>query len=147
VSRIAGWTAGPLPRAAARQPADPATGKSHRAAPGAVGADQTTRVSAKTGKIMLQQLTIKTSNKATLIPVLRSAMEGEKRMIALGLQKTRLRLVDFEQQFSMSSAEFERRLNSSELEETVTLTDWRMEMGMLHLLEKQYEALQEARID
>ena len=32
---------------------------------------------------MLQQLTIKTSNKATLKPVLRSAMEGEKRMIAL----------------------------------------------------------------
>ena len=96
---------------------------------------------------MLQQLTIKTSNKAALKPVLRSAMEGEKRMIAFGLQKTRLRLADFEQQFSMSSAEFERRLNSGELEETVTLTDWRMEIGMLRLLEKQYEALQEARID
>jgi hypothetical protein len=96
---------------------------------------------------MLQQLTIKTSNKAALKPVLRSAMEGEKRMIAFGLQKTRLRLADFEQQFSMSSAEFERRLNSGELEEAVALTDWRMEIGMLRLLEKQYEALQEARID
>ena len=96
---------------------------------------------------MLQQLTIKTSNKAALKPVLRSAMEGEKRMIAFGLKKTRQRLADFERQFSMSSAEFERRLNSGDLEETVTLTDWRMEMGMLHLLEKQYEALQEARID
>ena len=74
-------------------------------------------------------------------------MEGEKRMIAFGLQKTRLRLAGFERQFSMSSAEFERRLNSGELEETVPLTDWRMEMGILRLLEKQYEALQEARID
>ena len=96
---------------------------------------------------MLQQLTLKTTNKATLNPVLRSAMEGEKRMIAFGLQKTRQRLADFERQFSMSSAEFERRLNSGKLEETVTLTDWRMEMGMLRLLEKQFEALQEARID
>jgi len=95
----------------------------------------------------LQQLTIQTSNKATLKPVLRSAMEGEKRMIAFGLQKTRQHLADFERQFSMSSEEFERRLNSGELEETVALTDWRMEMGMLRLLEKQYEALQEARID
>ena len=33
------------------------------------------------------------------------------------------------------------------MEETVALTDWRMEMGMLRLLEKQYEALQEARIE
>ena len=95
---------------------------------------------------MLQQLTIKTSNKAALKPVLRSAMESEKRMIAFGLQKTRQRLADFERQFSMSSAEFEHRLNSGELEETVTLTDWRMEMGMLRLLEKQCEALQEARV-
>ena len=96
---------------------------------------------------MLQQLTIRTTNKAALRPVLRSAIESEKRMIAFGLQKTRLRLADSERQFGMTSAEFERRLNSGELEETVTLTDWRMEMGMLRLLEKQYEALQEARID
>jgi hypothetical protein len=96
---------------------------------------------------MLQQLTIRTTDKATLWPVLRSAIAGEKRMISFGLQKTRQRLADFEGQFGMSSAEFERRLNSGELEETVTLTDWRMEMGMLRLLEKQYEALQEARID
>ena len=96
---------------------------------------------------MLQQLTIKTTNKAALKPVLRSAMEGEKRMIAFGLQKTRQRLADFERQFSMSSAEFERRLNSGEREETVALTDWRMEMGMLRLLKKQYAALQEARLD
>jgi len=96
---------------------------------------------------MLQQLTIRTTNKAALRPVLRSAIESEKRMIFFGLQKTRQRLTDFEGQFGMTSTEFERRLNSGELEETVTLTDWRMEMGMLRLLEKQYEALQEARID
>jgi hypothetical protein len=95
---------------------------------------------------MLQQLTIKTTNKATLRPILRSAMEGEKRMTSFGLQKTRQRLADFESQFGMTSAEFERRLNSGELEETVALTDWRMEMGTLRLLEKQYEALQQARI-
>jgi hypothetical protein len=96
---------------------------------------------------MLQQLTIRTTNKAALKPVLRSAMEGEKRMISFGLQKTRQRLADFERQFGMTSAEFDYRLNAGELEETVAFTDWRMEIGMLRLLEKQYEALQEARID
>jgi len=47
----------------------------------------------------------------------------------------------------MSSAEFERRLNALELIETVEFTDWRMEVGMLHLLESQYQALREARLD
>ncbi|MGA9348936.1 MAG: hypothetical protein WBW48_09040 [Anaerolineae bacterium] len=47
----------------------------------------------------------------------------------------------------MSSAEFERRLNALELIETVEFTDWRMEVGMLSLLESQYRALQEAQLD
>lgn len=96
---------------------------------------------------MLQQLTIKTANKAALKPILRSAIENEKRMIAFGLKKTRQRLADFERQFGMTSEEFERRLNSGELEETIALTDWRMELGVLRLLESQYEALQEVRLD
>jgi len=29
----------------------------------------------------------------------------------------------------------------------VEATDWRMEIGMLHLLESQYQALQEAQLD
>jgi len=96
---------------------------------------------------VLEQLTIRTNHKAALRPVLQSAMEGEKRMIAFGLQKTQQRLADFERQFGMTSAEFERRPNSGELEETLTFTDWRMEVGMLCLLESQYRALHEAQID
>jgi len=99
------------------------------------------------GVAMLQQLTIRTTNKATLRPVIQSAMEGEKRMISFGLRKTRQRLADFERQFGMTSTEFERRLNSGELEETIAFTDWRMEVGILRLLEDQYETLQEAQID
>lgn len=96
---------------------------------------------------MLQQVTIKTKNRATLRPILRSALDSEKRMIWFGLQKTRQRLADFEQEFGLTSVEFERKLNSGELVETLAYTDWRMEVGMLHLLESQYQALQEAQID
>jgi len=46
----------------------------------------------------------------------------------------------------MTSFEFERRLNARELEETFDFTDWRMEIGMLALLEKKHVALQEAHI-
>jgi len=68
-------------------------------------------------------------------------------MLALGIERTRKRLAEFEQQFGMSSAEFECRPNALELEETVEFTDWRMEIGMLCLLESQYQALQEAQLD
>jgi hypothetical protein len=95
---------------------------------------------------MLQQLTIKTTDKTTLKPLVESAIENEKRMLALGIERTRKRLDEFEREFGMTSAEFERRLNALELTETVEYTDWRMEVGMLRLLENQYRALQEARL-
>ena len=95
---------------------------------------------------MLQQVTIKTHHKATLRPILRSALEGQKKMVSFGLQRTRQRLDGFEHPFGMNSEEFERRLNAGELDETVAFTDWRMELGMARLLEEQYQALQEAQI-
>ena len=96
---------------------------------------------------MLQQLTITTTDKTMLKPLVESALENEKKMFALGIKRTRKRLAEFEQQFGMSSAEFERRLNALELIETVEFTDWRMEVGMLHLLESRYRTLREARLD
>jgi hypothetical protein len=96
---------------------------------------------------MLQQLTITTTDKTALKPLVESAIENEKKMLALGIKRTLKRLAEFEQQFGMASAEFERRLNALELEETVEFTDWRMEIGMLRLLESQYQALQEAQLD
>jgi hypothetical protein len=96
---------------------------------------------------MVQQLTITTTDKTTLKPLVASAIENEKKMLSLGIERTRERLAEFEQRFDMSSAEFERRLNALELAETVEFTDWRMEIGMLRLLESQHQALREARLD
>jgi len=96
---------------------------------------------------MLQQVTIKTTNRATLKPLLESAIENEKKILSLGLSRTRERLTEYEQKFDMTSAEFERRLNAFELAETVEFTDWRMEIGMLRLIESQHQALQEIQVD
>jgi hypothetical protein len=95
----------------------------------------------------LQQVTIKTSNRKLLKPLIASAIENEKKIVLLGLQRTQVRLAEFEQKHGLTSEEFERRLNASELAETVEFSEWRMEIGMLKLLERQYQALQDARLD
>jgi len=95
---------------------------------------------------MIQQLVITTSDKTALKPLLESAIENQKKALKAGIDRTRARLAEFEALYRMTSAEFERRLNSRELEETFDFTDWRMEIGMLGLLEKKYAALQEAHI-
>jgi hypothetical protein len=96
---------------------------------------------------MLQQVVITTNDRQLLKPLLRSAIEDELKTLNFGLERTRKRLADFERQFSLSSNEFERRLNARELEETSAFTDWRMELGALRVLEAQAQVLSEARLD
>jgi hypothetical protein len=96
---------------------------------------------------MLQQVTVRTEDRKTLKPLLKSAIENEKKMVQLGLERTHTRLAEFEQAYQMSSAEFERRLSASEFDETVDFSEWRMEIGMLKLLERQYKALEDAELD
>ena len=96
---------------------------------------------------MLQQVTVRTDDRKTLKPLLKSAIENEKKMVLLGLERTRARLVEFEQAFHLSSVEFERRLHASEIAETVEFSEWRMEIGMLKLLERQFKALEDAELD
>lgn len=96
---------------------------------------------------MLQQVTVRTDDRKTLKPLLMSALENEKKMVLLGLERTRARLAEFEQTYEMSSAEFERRLHASEIVETVDFSEWRMEIGMFKLLERQYKALEDAELD
>jgi len=95
---------------------------------------------------MLQQLVITTSDKTALKPLLESAIENQKKALKAGMSRTQARLAEFEKRYGLTSTEFERRLNARELEETFDFTDWRMEIGMLALLEKKYVALHEAHI-
>lgn len=95
---------------------------------------------------MLDQVVVKTKNKASLKPLLVSAIQNEIWAISFGLDRTRQRLSEFEGRFGMSSADFERGLNSGKLEESFDFTDWRMEIGMFRLLEDQLFALREAQV-
>ena len=96
---------------------------------------------------MLQELMILTEDRPMLEPLVRSALEHEKRMVHMGLVKTKQRLSEFEQAHGISSDEFERQLTILELAETPEFSEWRMEIGMLHLLTRQYAALQNARLN
>jgi hypothetical protein len=90
---------------------------------------------------------IVTEDRPVLEPLVRSALEHEKKLVQLGIARTRQRLAEFERLYAMTSDEFERRLWALELAETPEMTDWRMEIGMLQMLEHQYTVLKNARVN
>jgi hypothetical protein len=82
-----------------------------------------------------------------LKPLLRSALEREAKLLEFSIERTREALVVFEKRHRMTSAEFERKFKTKEIDENLDFLDWWMEIEALHHLEAQKQSLQDARLD
>ena len=95
---------------------------------------------------MLQQVKVTSSGPAAIKPLLEAAIRSQLRALDHGIQRTRERLVEFEQRFEMTSAEFERGFERGQIEETLDFIEWSGEIKTLRLLEDQLHALQSAKV-
>jgi len=96
---------------------------------------------------MVQQVTVTADTRVSLRPLLESAIHTQAKMLTLGLQRVRERLLVFEQRFSMSSDDFERRFNARELNESLDFIEWLGELKTLRLLEDQQQALRNLQLN
>ena len=96
---------------------------------------------------MLQQVTIQTSDIKRFKPLLETALDREAKLLEYSIQRTRAALVPFEARNNMTTDEFERRFLAREIEETLDLLDWWMEVEALRHLEAQRDAIKEARVE
>ena len=95
---------------------------------------------------MLQQITIQTPNAKRLKPLIQSAIRNQLTDVEHGIQLTRERLANFEKQYNMSTAEFERRFHPGDLEETLEFIEWEGEIETLQLLEEKKSIIRSAHI-
>ena len=95
---------------------------------------------------MSQQITITSDASTPIKPLIESAVQAELRMLRLGLQRTSERLRGFEQQYGLSSEEFERRFQALELGEHLDFIEWAGEIKTYRLLEAQGEALEQGTV-
>jgi phage shock protein A len=96
---------------------------------------------------MLQEVVIKTNAEESLKPLLEVAIRNQLKALQHGITRTKERIAEFEKRTGMSSAEFEEKMQSEKIEETLETIDWNMELAALRLLESQYHSLHEAKID
>ena len=96
---------------------------------------------------MLQEIVIKTNANESLKPLVEAAIRNQLKMLQHGIVRTKERIAEFEKRAGMPSAEFERKIQTDEIEETIETIDWNMELAALRLLEGQYQSLSEAKID
>lgn len=96
---------------------------------------------------MLQEVVIKTNANESLKPLLEVAIQNQLKALQHGIQRTKEKVAEFEKHAGMSSSDFEKKLQSEEIDETIETIDWNMELAALRLLEGQYQSLSEAKID
>jgi len=96
---------------------------------------------------MTQQVTITTESDLAIRPLVEAAIQNEKKLVMHGINRTEERLAEFEEMFGMSSEDFAQRFFAAELEESLDFIEWSMEIRALELLQEQYQALNEARVD
>jgi hypothetical protein len=96
---------------------------------------------------MLQEVVITTNANESLKPLLEMAIQNQLKTLQHGIQRTRERVAEFERRAGISSVDFEKKLQTEEIVETIETIDWGMELTALRLLEGQYQSLSEAKID
>ena len=78
-----------------------------------------------------------------LKPLVEAALQNELRLLEAGIQRTEQRLQEFEAQYDLSSAEFIRRYEQDELEETLQFAEWIGEYRLLERLREKSDILRE----
>ena len=95
---------------------------------------------------MSQNVIVTTDASVALKPLLESAIRSELRLLDLGLARTSQRLRAFEDQYGLTSEEFERRFATGEWGESLDYIEWAGEIKTYHLLKAQQEALQKVQL-
>ncbi len=88
-------------------------------------------------------LKLTSSRETPLRPLVEAALQNELRILQAGIRRTEQRLQAFEAQYHMASAEFLRRYENDELQETLDLAEWIGEYRLLTRLREKAATLQE----
>jgi hypothetical protein len=95
---------------------------------------------------MVQEVKVRAETGVSLKGLLESAIQSELRALQLGIQRTQVRLTEFEAQYGLNTQDFEQRFTHRQLQESLDFIDWMGEVKTLQLLEEKKRALQQLHI-
>lgn len=91
----------------------------------------------------MAELILVSPRQRLLRPLVEAALQNELRLQEAGIRRTQQRLSAFETRYGLSTAEFLRRYENDELQETLDLAEWVGEYRMLERLQNKATTLRE----
>ncbi len=93
----------------------------------------------------MAELTLISSRKRPLKPLVEAALNNELRLLEAGIRRTQQRLKEFEHRHGFSTDEFVKRFENDQLDETLDFDEWIGENQMLARLKEKADTLREIR--
>lgn len=93
----------------------------------------------------MAELTLISPRKRRLKPLVQAALRTELRLLEAGIRRTEQNVQQFETRYGLPSAEFIRRYEQDELEESLEFAEWIGEYRLLQRLREKADTLQEIR--
>ena len=91
------------------------------------------------------EITLVSFGQRPLQPLLQEAIHNELRLVQAGLHRTEQRLRAFEARYNLPTAEFLKRYENDEQQETLDLAEWIGEYRLAERLREKIKILQEIR--
>lgn len=95
----------------------------------------------------MSELVLTTSHSYPLRELVQAALETQQRVLQAGIQRTEERLRAFEAQYSLASAEFLRRYEADEFNESLDFAEWIGEMRLLERMQEKLVVLKDISIE
>jgi hypothetical protein len=99
----------------------------------------------KETKPKMAELVLVSTRQGPLRPLVEAALANELRLLEAGIRRTERRLREFEKVHHMSTAEFVRRFEDDEWDETLERAEWVGEYRMLQRLQEKADTLRGVR--
>lgn len=90
----------------------------------------------------MSQLTLTSSHKHPIKPLVTAALTNELHRLKAGVSRTEQRLHEFEEKYQMSTDKFVQQFLDDELDETLEFAEWMGEYKLLERLNEKVAALQ-----
>lgn len=93
----------------------------------------------------MAELTLISPRQRPLQPLVEGALRNELRLLEASIRRSEQKLQEFEARYGLSSADFMRRYEDDELEETLEYAEWIGEYRLWERLREKADTLREIR--
>ena len=94
----------------------------------------------------MAEIVIRTGKSESVMPILDSAIRNQLKLLKTSINRTKIRINDFEQKYNMSTEQLMQKIKKGMDDDNLDFVEWVGETKILKRLEEEYNELEGLRV-